>query len=208
MGSKLVRPAGLDRRAGCRHPIVVAAPAKRRATYEDLLAVPANLVAEIIFGELLTQARPASRHARASSRLGGALDGPFDRGRGGPGGWVILYEPELHLHEDVVVPDFAGWRRERMPEMPDVAAFTLSPDWVCEVLSPSTAGVDRIEKMQIYARERVTHVWHLDPLAQSLQVFRLEGAAYVLVGGWRGDVEVRAEPFDAVPLELGALWQR
>jgi len=186
----------------------MADPAKRRATYDDLLAVPAHLVAQILFGELVTHPRPALRHARAASRLGGALDGPFDRARGGPGGWLILDEPELHLQADVLVPDLAGWRRQRMPELPDGAAFTLAPDWICEVLSPSTAGTDRVEKMQIYGRERVGHVWLLDPLAQSIEVFRWEGSAFSLVLTGRGDAVLRAEPFDAVPLELGALWER
>ena len=85
--------------------------------------------------------------------------------RGGPGGWILLDEPELHLHGDVLVPDLAGWRRERMPELPDAAAFELAPDWICEVLSPSTAASDRAEKMPIYARERVAHVWLVDPIA-------------------------------------------
>src|SRR5580700_3070151 len=111
-------------------------PVKRRATYEDLLAVPEHLIAEIIDGELLTQARPALPHSRAATALGGELHGPFDRGRGGPGGWILLDEPELHIHGDVLVPDLAGWRRERMPELPDAAAIELAPDWVCEVLSP------------------------------------------------------------------------
>jgi Uma2 family endonuclease len=186
----------------------MADPAKRRATYEDLVAVPPHLVAEIIFGELLTFPRPAIPHARAASKLGARLDGSFDSDLGGPGGWILLFEPELHLADDVLVPDLAGWRRERLPVLPQDAAFTLAPDWTCEVLSPSTAGVDRVEKMQIYARERVSHVWHVDPLAQSLEVFRLDGATYRVISMWRGDALVRPEPFDAVPLELGALWQR
>ena len=121
-------------------------PAKRRATYEELLAVPEPLVAEIIHGVLITHPRPGAPHARAASRLGIDVGGPFDRGKGGPGGWVILDEPELHRHGDVLVPDLAGWRRERMPEIPSAAAFELPPDWACEVLSPSTAAVDRADK--------------------------------------------------------------
>jgi Uma2 family endonuclease len=186
----------------------VARPVQRRATYEDLLAVPEHLVAEIIAGELVTQPRPAFRHARASSRLGDLLGGPFDRGSGGPGGWIILDEPELHLHADVLVPDLAGWRRERMPELPDTAASELAPDWLCEVLSPSTSAMDRIDKLPIYAREGVLHVWLIDPLQRTLEVFRLDGATYRLVATHRDDVVVHAEPFDAVGLELGALWAR
>lgn len=183
-------------------------PAKRRASYEDLLAIPKHLVAEIINGQLVTQPRPASRHARAASSLGGELYGPFDRGKGGPGGWLLLDEPELHLHGDVLVPDLAGWRRERMPELPDAAAFELAPDWICEVLSPSTEASDRAEKLPIYARERVTHVWLVDPVTQTLEVFGLDSGRWTLVGTWRDDAKVRVEPFAAVELELGALWAK
>ena len=194
----------------------------RRATYEDVLAAPRHQVAEIISGVLYTHPRPARAHTRAASRLGAELDGPFDRGRGGPGGWIILAEPELHFgkgsHEDILVPDLAGWRRERMPEVGEGAYFTLAPDWVCEVLSRSTSALDRSEKMHCYAREGVSHVWLLDPLARSLEVFRLatrkktkrrtvaKGGAWVLVDVWHDDAKVRAEPFDAVPLDLASLW--
>src|SRR5260370_10281350 len=150
-------------------------PAKRRAPYEDLLAVPNTMIAEIINGVLHTQARPASPHARAASTLGVELGGPFDRGRGGPGGWILLFEPELHLHGDVLVPDYTGWRRTRMPTMPEAAAFELAPDWVCEVLSKGSVATDRSEKMPIYAREKVPFLWLVDPLARLLEVYRLEG---------------------------------
>jgi len=183
-------------------------PAKRRATYEDLLAVPKHLVAEILDGNLVTQPRPASFHARAASRLGAELDGPFDRGRGGPGGWLLLDEPELHLHGDILVPDLAGWRRERMPELPDASAFELAPDWACEVLSPSTAATDRAEKMPIYAREQVGHVWLVDPIARTLEACRLEHGRWLLLGTWRDDAKVRAEPFDAFELDLAGLWAK
>jgi Uma2 family endonuclease len=178
------------------------------ATYEELLAVPKHLVAEIINGTLVTQPRPASRHARAASSLGGELYGPFDRGKGGPGGWVLLDEPELHLHGEVLVPDLAGWRRTRMPELPDAAAFELAPDWVCEVPSPSTTATDRAEKMPIYARERVAHVWLIDPITQTLEALVLDGARWSVLGTWRDDAKVRVEPFEAFELELGGLWAR
>jgi Uma2 family endonuclease len=183
-------------------------PAKRRATYEDLLGVPANRVAEIVHGVLVTQARPAAPHAQAASALGGELFRPFRRGKGGPGGWIILYEPELHLGDDVLVPDLAGWRRERMPELPHTAAFDLAPDWICEVLSVSTAALDRSDKLPIYAREGVRNAWLVDPIAKTLEVLRLEGPHWLLIATWSGDREVRAEPFDAIGLELGALWAR
>jgi Uma2 family endonuclease len=183
-------------------------PPRRRATYEDLVAAPEHLVAEIIDGELVTHPRPAAPHALAASRLGVDIGGPFDRGKGGPGGWVILYEPELHLHGDILVPDLAGWRRERMPQVPDAAAFELAPDWACEVLSPSTAAVDRSGKLPIYARERVAHVWFVDPIARTLELYRLEGSRYTVLGCFCDAAVVRPEPFDAVPLELAALWAR
>lgn len=187
----------------------MADPAKRRASYEDLRSVPDHLVAEIIEGVLVTHPRPATPHARAASRIGAELDGPFDRGKGGPGGWLILDEPELHLHGDALVPDLAGWRRERMPEMPHAPAIELPPDWVCEILSPATAKLDRADKLPIYARERVRHAWLVDPLSRTLEVLRLgPDASWTIVSVFAGEAPVRAEPFDAVPLELGALWQR
>jgi Uma2 family endonuclease len=186
----------------------MAEPASRRATYEDVLAAPSHVVAELVGGILYTQARPRTRHARSASRLGGVLDGPFDRGSGGPGGWLLLDEPELHLgaDPDIVVPDLAGWRRERMPELPDVAFLTLAPDWVCEVLSPSTEDFDRAEKVPLYARERVSYVWLVDPLVRTLEILRLDGDGYRIATTVRGDARVRAEPFDAIELELALLW--
>jgi Uma2 family endonuclease len=184
----------------------MSAPAVRRATYEDLCLVPEPLVAEILAGTLYTSPRPAMRHARSSSILGGGLVGPFDLGAGGPGGWLILDEPELHLDEDVLVPDLAGWRRERLPRLPDVAAMTLAPDWVCEVLSPATVRLDRALKMPIYAREGVAHLWLVDPIARTLEVYRLTAEGWLLVGVHEGAAKVRAEPFDAVELDLAPLW--
>ncbi len=127
-------------------------------------------------------------------------------GRGGPGGWRILFEPELHLGRDVVVPDLAGWRRERLPRLPEAAFFSLAPDWVCEVLSPSTAAMDRVKKLTIYAREAVSHVWLVDPLAQTLEVLRLNAGRWTIVSTWAGIDVVRAEPFDARELDLTWLW--
>jgi Uma2 family endonuclease len=183
-------------------------PVKPRATYDDLLAVAENLVAELIDGELITNPRPALPHARTASRLGVELGSPFDRGKQGPGGWIILDEPELHLHGNALVPDLAGWRRERVPEMPHTAAFELAPDWVCEALSTGTMAHDRGAKLTMYAREGVPHTWLVDPIARTLEVFRLENEHYVLLGVFRDSAGVRAEPFDAIELELGALWER
>jgi Uma2 family endonuclease len=186
----------------------MASPAKRRATYADLIDVPENLVAEIVAGELVVSPRPASRHARSTSRLGASLDAPFDRGLGGPGGWIILDEPELHLGGDALIPDLAGWRRERMPELPDVAAFELAPDWICEVLSPSTEAHDRAAKMPAYAREGVSWAWLVNPLTQTVEVFRLHDMAWMLLKTFRGSGAEAMPPFDAVPLELALLWER
>ena len=187
----------------------MAHPVKRPASYEDILALPEHVVGEIVDGELHVSPRPAPRHAAAASALGEELGPPFKRSKGGPGGWFILFEPELHLAGDVLVPDLAGWRRERMPEMPvDLPYFVLAPDWLCEVLSPSTARLDRSKKLAAYSRERVGHVWIVDPIAQTLEVLRLDGDTYriALVAG--GDDKVRAEPFDAIELELAILWAR
>src|SRR4051812_12495902 len=176
-------------------------PPKRPATYEDLAAVPEHLVAEIIDGELVTSPRPAGPHTLSASQLGGDLTVTFGRSnRGGPGGWVILDEPELHVAGQILVPDLAGWRRERMPEVPDVPYFELAPDWVCEVLSPSTERRDRTRKRHHYARARVSHLWFVDPTPQTLEVFRLDGDGWRLVLTAAGDEKIRAEPFDAVEL--------
>ena len=181
--------------------------AKRRSTYEDVLAAPEHLVAEIVDGELSLMPRPGKAHAAAASALGEELGPPFKRARGGPGGWVILDEPELHLASDILVPDLAGWRRERMPRLvDDEAYFTVAPDWICEVLSRGTAVFDRTRKLPIYGREHVGHVWFVDPIVRMLEVFRSGPAGWVLVGTWAGDARVRAEPFEAFELDLSILW--
>jgi len=187
--------------------VAQTSPTRTPATYDDLLKVPDHLVAEIIDGELYTSPRPAPRHADASSGLAGALRGPFDRGRGGPGGWRILAEPELHLGGDVLVPNLASWRRERLPRLPAEAYFSLAPDWICEVLSPSTAALDRAKKLTIYARERVSHAWMVDPIAQTLEVLRLEGGRWTILSTSSSLTTVRAEPFDAIELDLSLLWE-
>ena len=180
--------------------------APRRATYRDVLDSPAYRVAEIVDGTLHTQPRPAAPHALASSRLGGELTGPFDRGRGGPGGWWIIDEPELHLGEDILVPDLAGWRRERMPDYPDTAYFTLVPDWVCEVLSASTRKLDLHGKRPVYAREGVGHLWLVDPADRTLEAFELRERQWVLIATAKDADPVRIRPFDAVTFSLGDLW--
>ncbi|HEX8436788.1 Uma2 family endonuclease [Archangium sp.] len=163
---------------------------------------------EVIGGELYVSPRPTSLQVRAASRLGSELGGPFDRGRGGPGGWILLDKPELNPGQDILVADLAGWRRERMPELPEVAAFTLTPDWVCEVLSPCSVAFDRARKMPVYAREGVKHLWLVSPELRLLEVYRLQNGRWSVLGAHVGTVTVHAEPFEALALELGALWER
>ncbi|MCA9548631.1 MAG: Uma2 family endonuclease [Myxococcales bacterium] len=185
----------------------MTASGRRPATYQDVLAAPPDKVAELIGGELHLRPRPAAPHALASSRLGMLLGGPFDLGSGGPGGWVLLDEPELHLGAEVLVPDMAGWRVESgiRGEL-QAAYFSLPPAWVLEVLSPSTQRVDRFLKLPRYHAARVQHVWLVDPVGRSVEVFRWEEAGWLLVATAEGAQEVRLEPFDAVGLDLGKVW--
>ena len=177
-----------------------------RATYQDVLDAPAHQVAEIINGTLHTHPRPAPARTLASSALGNDLGNPFQFGRGGPGGWWILDEPELHLGDEILVPDLAGWRRERMPELPDTAYFTLAPDWACEVLSASTRRVDLQEKRPAYAREGVAYLWLVDPTDRTLEAFELREGEWVLIACAKDDEPVSIRPFDAITFSLGDLW--
>jgi len=179
---------------------------EKRATYQDVLDAPPNRVAEVLGGALHTRPKPASPHLRAASRLGVRLGDPFDSDQGDPGGWWILDEPELHLSEDIVVPDLSGWRRENMPELADTPYFSQPPDWVCEVLSPSTRALDEGPKQQIYAREGVAHLWLVDPKARSLAAFALRGRRYALLRKLVGDADASLPPFDAITFSLADLW--
>lgn len=181
-------------------------PETKPATYEDLFDLPDNLVGEIVNGRLVTHPRPAPRHARAYSSIGGNLFDPFDRGRGGPGGWWILDEPELHIDGHILVPDIAGWRRERMPRLPETAWFETVPDWVCEILSPGTARLDRVEKMPIYAAMGVAHAWLVDPDLRILEAYENRDGKWLLLGAYKEADQVVVAPFDAVPFDLAALW--
>ncbi len=176
--------------------------------YRELQALPEQQVGEIIAGELHVHPRPGPRHARAYSVLGGELGNLYDWGGGGPGGWWILDEPELHLGGDVLVPDLAGWRRERLPELPEAAWFELAPDWVCEILSPSTARVDRVLKMPVYARAGVPFLWLIDPDLRTLEVYRLAAkeGRWLLLATLEGDASVCQPPFDASAFPLDRLW--
>lgn len=182
--------------------------AVREATYADLEAVPPHLVAELIDGGLVTHPRPAPKHAIAASALGMEIGDAFQRGRrGGPGCWLIVDEPELHLPGgNVVVPDLAGWRRERLTALPDKAFFETAPDWVCEILSPSTESYDRGPKRRIYATAGVCFLWMLDPRSEILETFVLREGAWLLGGTFSGADAVSAAPFEAIAIALEDLW--
>lgn len=185
---------------------MAADAARRKATYQDVLDAPAHMIAELVDGELHVQPRPSGRHAAVTSALGEELGPPFKRGKGGPGGWLILDEPELHLRADVVVPDLAGWKRQRLPTVGDEAYFELAPDWICKVLSPSTQKHDRTAKLSIYAREGVAHVWLVNATHRTLELLRLQQDGWLTVAVHHDDQRVRAEPFDAIELDLSVLW--
>jgi Uma2 family endonuclease len=205
-----VRPrATLDEKEGL--PMAHPAP-HRRATYKDVIDAPEHLIAEILDGELVLTPRPVVPHQKASTLLLRRLCGQIEDAVGGPGGWSFVHEVEVHFATnglEVLVPDIAGWRRARVPEMPETPAIHVAPDWVCETLSPSTERIDRTRKMAIYAREKVGHLWLLDPRRRRLEAYALDG------GGWRAvDVpadparsDFRAAPFDAVALDLSKLWK-
>jgi Uma2 family endonuclease len=185
----------------------MAGPAKPApATYADIERLPPHITGQLIDGTLYTHARPATPHAHAASVLGMDLGGAFHRGRGGPGGWLILYEPELHFAGDVLVPDLAGWRRERLPTLPSAPYLTLAPDWACEVLSPSTASLDRGAKLRVYAREAVPWIWLVDPIGRTLEVLALDGPTFRIAEVHTGTAPVRARPFEAIELELEAIF--
>lgn len=184
----------------------MAETARKKATYEDLHTLPDNVIGEIIDGELIATPRPSARHSNAAFVLSGEISPPYRFGRGGPGGWIILYEVEVMLGEHLLVPDFAGWRKERFPSLPKENWISIVPDWVCEILSPGTVKVDKIRKMPIYARYEVAHLWLIDPGAMTLEVFRLESGRWALLGTYAENDKVRAEPFHEIEIDLGNFW--
>jgi Uma2 family endonuclease len=184
----------------------MAQPKPRSASYADIEALPPNVTGQIAFGVLHTMPRPAPRHARAAVVLGHELGGPFDFDRGGPGGWVFLPEPELHLGPHVIVPDIAGWKRERLPTLPSTAWIGVAPDWACEILSPSTQRFDRTDKLAIYAAFGVGHCWYVDPQAHTLEVFALQGDKWLLTATFKDADAVTAPPFEAHTFALDVLW--
>jgi Uma2 family endonuclease len=181
-------------------------PARRPATYQDVIDAPADKIAEIVRGALYLHPRPLPRHSRAMISLGGQINSPFGVGQGGPGGWWILIEPELHLRDDVLVPDLVGWRRERLPALPDTVGIAVVPDWVCEVLSPRTRRFDLTEKRASYAGHGVQFLWLVDPQARTLAACRLVDGTWTVLTTIRDSAEVRLPPFEAVGFPLSTLW--
>lgn len=167
------------------------------ALYAAVVALPEGVTGEIVDGQLHAHPRPSARHGLIASNLGGDLVNPFSRGRGGPGGWWIIGEPEVHFVRDVelCVPDLAGWRRERMPTLPEDQRFEVVPDWVCEIASPSTASYDRDVKLPLYARHGVRFAWLVDPAARRLEAFELTDGAWRAIGAFEGEVPIRVAPF-------------
>jgi len=184
----------------------MANPGRKRATYGDVLKAPRHVIAELVDGELVASPRPGGPHTMAATALTGLLVPPFQFGSGGPGGWIVMFEPELHLGRDILVPDLAAWRRTRMPHVGAGAYFALPPDWLCECVSRSTGAIDRKVKLPIYARAGVRNVWMVDALQRTLEVLRLDDGAWRSIASHHGDARVRAEPFADVELEVGALW--
>lgn len=182
---------------------------RRAATYEDIESLPVGWVGEILEDELVASPRPAMPHARVGLALSALLGMAFDVGQPEVrGGWWLLYEPELHLGGNVLVPDLAGWRRERIPDpsFKDAPFATIAPDWVCEILSPASVYIDRERKLPLYHREGVGHAWLVDPPQRALEIYRRRTRGWRLVARHAGDEEVFAEPFESLALKLGTLW--
>jgi Uma2 family endonuclease len=184
----------------------MAERANKKASYEDLYSIPENMTGEILDGELIVTPRPSRSHMYALSTLDREIGPPYGLGRGGPGGWIILVEPEIMLGENTLIPDLGGWRKERFPFREEHNWISVAPNWVCEILSPRTVQVDKIRKMPLYARHGVGHIWLLDPGARTMDVFALESGRWVLLGSHAEDDKVRAEPFPEIEFNLGGLW--
>ncbi|MEW6267621.1 MAG: Uma2 family endonuclease [Thermodesulfobacteriota bacterium] len=181
--------------------------AKRKAVYDDLYDLPENMTGQIIEGELQAFPRPHYRHANAVSAVGSELKPPYQFGRGGgPGGWIILIEPEVKLGENLLVPDLAGWKKERLAAPPQENWTTVPPDWVCEILCPNTYRLDRTRKMDIYAEHGVAFLWLVDPLTKILETFKLQDGKWLVLKNYAENDKARAEPFPEVEIDLANLW--
>jgi Uma2 family endonuclease len=194
-----------DRSAVFRRGKVMSEP-PRRAIYGDLFDIPENMTGEIINGELHATPRPSRKHVYAGSVLGDEIGSPYRAGRGGPGGWIILIEPEIAFGKDIIVPDLAGWKKERFPIEEPNNWISVAPNWVCEILSPSTSQVDRTEKMPVYAQHHVSHAWLIDPMLRTLEVFQLESDRWMVLGAYAKAAKVSVEPFVEIELDLSVLW--
>ena len=180
-------------------------PLNRPATWDDLLDVPEQYIGEIVDGKLIMSPRPNPPHADAASSLGGLLMGPFQFQVGGPGGWRIIHEPRVAFGNDIRVPDLAGWR-DRRYELPERGPYTVIPDWIGEVLSPGTERIDRTEKLELYRKHGVSHVWLIDPKAHTIEIYRARRTDWLNVRMFTEAVKVQAEPFEAIALDLALLW--
>jgi Uma2 family endonuclease len=182
-------------------------PSTKPPTLADLDALPPGIVGEIIEGVLYTMTKPRMRHQLLGLEIGSDLLGPFGKGRGGPGGWWIVTEPGIELpNTPEIAPDLAGWRRERMPEMPVDEPIRVVPDWVCEILSKNTRRYDHVIKMPYYARVGVAYAWIVDLESRVLLAQRLESGSWRTIGTYSDETEARIEPFDAVPLNVADWW--
>ena len=183
--------------------------AKSISLYEQLEQLPESLTGQILNGQLYTHPRPNGKHILISSNVGAELHGPFQKGKNGPGGWWILQEPEVHLtlNSEVVVPDLAGWKKERLPEIPDTHKFTVIPDWICEIFSPSTESIDKEIKMPLYAKYGVKYLWLIHPIKKSLQAFKLTNNEWILQGTFEGNDAISIEPFDSINIKLNDLME-
>ncbi len=181
-------------------------PARRKAVYEDLFHIPENTTGEIINGDLHVTLRPSRKHVYAATVLGDEIGSRYRAGRGGPGGWIVLIEPEIAFGKHIIVPDLAAWKKKRFPIEEPHNWISAAPEWVCEILSPNTAPIDRTQKMPVYAQHRVSHAWLIDPILRTLELFKQESGRWIFVGAYAEAARVRAEPFAEIELDLRALW--
>lgn len=181
--------------------------ARRLATYDDLLALPEDVKAELLAGEVHVQPGPLPGHARAQRALGRFVGGPFDDDRDGPEGWWIFTELDVRFGpHDVVRPDLSGWRRARLPDPWRARPIDVVPDWVCEILSPSTERIDRVTKQRLYADHGVAHYWIVDPSERVLEAYVLDRGQWRIAGTYDDTAVVRIPPFEAIELAVGRIF--